>query len=271
MENRLNLLYLSVTKSGDWDNIYAALSNQECGNGDPVAEKIVNNTLAALEANSIKFTTIIDDDYPDRLKAMIKPPFVLFYQGDISLLGMHSKLIGIVGAGNKISEYGKLATIRVLLDAQKAGANPITAYESAAEEVVIKAGVAAKCKNIIIANKALERFQPDGYLKENVLLNGGCVISDVPFDALVERTKEDVYSMLDGLLTDRTLVVTELGKQKSPAEIDDFARMFKNSDVKRFAVAHSVIEDYEDGCNELIKGWRGFELYSRASIIKGEN
>lgn len=80
MENRLNLLYLSVTKSGDWDNIYAALSNKESGNGDPVAEKIVNDTLAALEANSIKFTTIIDDDYPDRLKAAIKPPFVLFYQ-----------------------------------------------------------------------------------------------------------------------------------------------------------------------------------------------
>jgi len=39
-----------------------------------------------------KYITILDKKYPSKLKAINKPPFVLFYKGDINLLLENKKI-----------------------------------------------------------------------------------------------------------------------------------------------------------------------------------
>ena len=49
------------------------------------------------------YITILDDRYPDSLKAINYPPFVIYYKGDLSLLD--TRLVSMVGMRNP-SEYG---------------------------------------------------------------------------------------------------------------------------------------------------------------------
>ncbi|WP_049683627.1 DNA-processing protein DprA [Peribacillus loiseleuriae] len=62
--------------------------------------------------NDIEIVTIVDDDYPNLLKQIHDPPWVLYLRGDRRLLTFEYSL-GVVGA-RKPSEYGVTALRRVL-------------------------------------------------------------------------------------------------------------------------------------------------------------
>ena len=52
-----------------------------------------------IESINCKYTTIISDDYPNFLKEISCPPFVLFYKGDLKTLNSHNA-INIIGTEN---------------------------------------------------------------------------------------------------------------------------------------------------------------------------
>ena len=77
---------------GDWSSVAKALSDNE----EPGHEIITD-----------KFITVFDEDYPESLRRLRYPPWVLFYRGDLSLLNYSA--ITIVGS-RKMNAYGKQAT-----------------------------------------------------------------------------------------------------------------------------------------------------------------
>lgn len=72
------LLYYSLKYQGDWHEIYRAVANKE-----EVDYETLENTVNSFQG---KFITILDEEYPEKLRQSFQPPFVLYYQGDISLL-----------------------------------------------------------------------------------------------------------------------------------------------------------------------------------------
>jgi DNA processing protein len=72
------IVYLAIKYQGDWNAIYQAIKNKEL-----VDEVTVSETLNNCKE---KYVTIIDDNYPEKLKKIYKPPFVLFYKGDLNLI-----------------------------------------------------------------------------------------------------------------------------------------------------------------------------------------
>ncbi len=92
MENRELLALLSVRYEGNWHRIAAALKRKERPESKMIADRYV---------------TVIDDEYPARLKDLRYPPWVLFYRGDLSLLQRRS--VTIVGS-RKMSAQGKRVT-----------------------------------------------------------------------------------------------------------------------------------------------------------------
>jgi len=102
------LIYLSLLYQGDWDNIL-----------DAIREKKHDYTEQQIEDayNSLKYkaVTIVDPEYPQYLKNCYKPPFVLFYYGDLSLLYDQEHLLSVIGA-RKCSEYGKKWTEKIISD-----------------------------------------------------------------------------------------------------------------------------------------------------------
>lgn len=78
MEGRKILFYLSQKYKGNWDKIYKAVSNHE-----DVEEEDIEK---ALVEEKYSFITILDNEYPEWLKQTYKPPFVLYYEGNLKSL-----------------------------------------------------------------------------------------------------------------------------------------------------------------------------------------
>ena len=68
-------------------------------------EEDINKLVSTVNS---KYITILDDEYPEFLKYIYRPPFVIYYKGDISLLDNQLKSISVVGS-RKCSEYGAKA------------------------------------------------------------------------------------------------------------------------------------------------------------------
>ena len=90
------LLYFSLKYDGDFHQILKALQTKE-----KVRKEEVEKAVKTVHS---KYTTIISDDYPEKLKEIACPPFVLFYHGNLQLL--NGQCIGVIGQRHP-SEYGQ--------------------------------------------------------------------------------------------------------------------------------------------------------------------
>lgn len=90
--NRNTLIHLSLRYQGNWNKIYEAIMKKE------------KTEESELPVSAI---TILDEMYPACLLKLSEPPWVLFYEGDISLL--KRRMISIVGS-RKMTLYGKQVT-----------------------------------------------------------------------------------------------------------------------------------------------------------------
>lgn len=86
----LVLIYFAIKYKGYFKDIYNAIKKKEFIEIEEL-EKIQEK----LNTEKIKAITIIDDDYPEPLKLINQPPFVLFYEGNKELL--KEKLIMLTG------------------------------------------------------------------------------------------------------------------------------------------------------------------------------
>ena len=78
-----------------------------------------SNICSLMEKHSIKYTTIIDDDYPAALKNTFNPPLVLYYRGSLPT-DDGRKLIAIVGT-RKPDNYGIMMTQKITSELVNAG------------------------------------------------------------------------------------------------------------------------------------------------------
>ncbi|ARU91980.1 DNA processing/uptake protein [Spiroplasma clarkii] len=85
-------MYLTLKYEGQWDDIYQALLNKE--------RVTVSELHRAITKVTCNYITILSPYYPNCFKSTNKPPFVIFYQGEISLLNSNKQIIGIVGGKN---------------------------------------------------------------------------------------------------------------------------------------------------------------------------
>ena len=91
------LLYFSLKYEGDWDKIYKALENKE-----KISHTSLENVVNQIDSDYI---TILSHLYPQNLKATYKPPFVLFYKGNIENLAQYNHTFGVVG-GSRFDDHG---------------------------------------------------------------------------------------------------------------------------------------------------------------------
>ena len=81
---------LCVKYNGDWNSIYEHIKNKSF-----TTESDFEAGRLALADSDVKFVSIISPDYPESLKKIYKPPFGIFYKGDLSLLNSNS--VGLLG------------------------------------------------------------------------------------------------------------------------------------------------------------------------------
>lgn len=92
MDKREMLVQYSIAHSGDWTKITQAIRSKE--------SIVLRNVMTP-------YITIFDDAYPDSLRLLRYPPWVLFYKGNIDLL--KTRCMTIVGS-RELNAYGKEMT-----------------------------------------------------------------------------------------------------------------------------------------------------------------
>lgn len=92
------LLYLNREYNGSWDRMFKAIQNKEYPT-DKIDDVSQNH----------QFVCITDPSYPTKLRQSFKPPFVLFYEGDLSLLNKNN-IMCICGCDKGSNGLSKLIT-----------------------------------------------------------------------------------------------------------------------------------------------------------------
>ena len=138
----------------------------------------VNNSLPC------KVMTYLDYDYPDRLRQIKKPPLVLFYYGDVSLLD--KKSISVVGS-REYSNYGKRCTERVIAGIIK-GKVVVSGLAKGIDAIAHKAAIDNGGRTIAILGSGIDYCYPaeNKELYEEIKKNH-LVMSEYPFDTMPDR------------------------------------------------------------------------------------
>lgn len=235
--NRRVLIYLALLYKGIWDDIYKHI----------VARlPVTDEDLEGLESKyKCKVVTILDDEYPQALKEIYKPPFVLFYYGDISLANNMRNCVSVVGS-RKANSYGMKTTLdiaRVLSNDYIIVSGLAKGIDAYAHQGAIETGG----KTIAVLGTGIERCYPaenlELYLKikENHLL-----MSEYPND---DCNYNDAFPMRNRIIAGLscTTIVTQ-AKIRSGTSITVFHAL--NTGRLVCAVPYEMYED--SFCNLLI-------------------
>lgn len=143
------LLYFSLKYNGDWDKIYKALDSKEKINYADL-DNVTNN----IECN---FLTILNSMYPLSLKSSYKPPFVLFYKGNLSLISKYNKTIAVIG-GENFNDYGYKATKKILSEFKKEQQIIMTYENNGLNEEILNYCREDNLKNIFILTTGIKNY-----------------------------------------------------------------------------------------------------------------
>lgn len=167
------LLYLAIKYKGDWMEIYEAIKRKEKIDNDKLREVV--------DENKDEYITLIDDDYPSFLKDIIRPPFVLFYKGERSLLNKKREYYLSVVGTRKAGEYGKNMTREVLLPLPKE-VIIVSGLAKGIDGFAHKAALDSDKKTIAILGGGINNIYPNEneWLFEDIVAKGGLLISEYP-------------------------------------------------------------------------------------------
>lgn len=172
MKARDTLVYLAVKYSGDWHKIYNGVLKKE-----DVDYEECEKVISSLKCNYI---TLLDEEYPNYLKQTIKPPFVLFYYGDISLLKDNTNSIVVCGSRDINLQNRKALTD--YLTTNKADKIIVSTLTTGTGELAIETGLKNGNKVIGVMASGIDNCRTYEKVKEQ-----GLIISEFPNDTPLEQ------------------------------------------------------------------------------------
>lgn len=175
--------YLSYIYEGNWDEIYAAIKRKQ------VIDMNNHEVFNALER--LNYITITDANYPDCLKAGTKPPFVLYYKGDISLLKNqnYEKCLSVVGSRNA-SNYGREIVTKIINELPK-DFIIVSGLAKGIDSCAHEAAINSDKKTIAVLANGINDCYPSSNrnLYEKIIEKGGLILSEYPNN--VEASKDN--------------------------------------------------------------------------------
>lgn len=231
------LLYLSLKYEGDFKKIYQAIINKE-----EIDEEFLEKNMKKIKCH---YTTIISSDYPEALKHINCPPFVLYYYGDLSLVD--KKTIGVIGTSNP-SQYGRDVAHTFTKDLIENNYVIINGFSLGTDEITTNQILESKGKNIVVLPRGIEYSYPKRDKKlYNELKNNHLIISEYPFETKPQKIH---YCARDRLIAGLSslLLVTETKIKSSNMLIVGYAL---EQEKEVMCVPSNIFGN--QGCNILIE------------------
>lgn len=216
------LVRYAINEKGDWNKIYRSVINKE----NVGCENIIKE----------EFITILDKEYPERLRKIYRPPFVLFYKGDISLLN-NTKLINIGAIRNGFYKTDLVNLMDLIYD--KKFVYIVNHNTDIGKEIIKQNG-----KVIVILNGGFNTIEEK--LVQKIVMNGGLIITEYPND--VFQSENDNTRISSGL-EDKLIVVSS--KKSSSVMLQITHSLYLGHD-KIYAMPESPLQNRESQNNKII-------------------
>lgn len=240
------VLYFSLKYEGDFQKIYEAVMSKE-----KVDEKLKNELMEKLKC---KYVTIFSEDYPEMLKQINCPPFVLYYYGNLKLLD--TVTVAVEGTVNP-TDYGKIVTEKVVNELISKNYTVVSGLGLGVNAIAHDVSIKNNGKTIAILGSGIDNCYP----KENINLyneikSNHLLLSEYPFNRLATRQNLMFRSRLISGLS-KTVVLTEV-EIKSPKVVTAGYALEQSKDI--YCVPTSI-DNEKNGCNDLIKN--GANVYEK--------
>lgn len=208
-------------------------------------EELIDKNFEKLGINAI---SIYSSDYPENLKNIDTPPFVIYYKGDLSLLKSNN-CFAIVGSRH-ITNYGKQATEKFARDLCQSGFVIVSGLASGVDTVAHSTTLAEKGKTIAVLAGGLDEIYPStntNLAKEIVEKDGLLITETRPY----KRTESYMFPIRNRIIAalSRGVLITEAQEKSGVIHTKNYALDY-GKDV--FAVPGSIFSSTSVGSNQMI-------------------
>ncbi len=216
--------------------------------------------LSRLNKENVKVITMLDDDYPKKLKNIINPPCILYCKGDISCLNNLS--IGIVGS-RKATDYGKFCADKFARELSALGITIISGLANGIDTIAHKSAIKANGNTIGVIGCGINIIYPqkNRELYMEIENTGGAVITEYPFDMEPISSNFPNRNRIISGLSSGILVVEAQEKSGTLITVSHAAEQGKEV----FSIPGNINSIFSVGTNKLIKD--GAKLVSNVDDI----
>ena len=214
-----------------------------------------------MEKNNIFAVTCFSDDYPDSLRSIEEPPYILFCKGNVRLL--HSDCLAVIGT-RKISSYGRRIThdfTAVLCEYFTVVSGLAYGVDSVAHETTLE----ENGKTIAVLGGGLLNVYPAANqgLADRIVQNDGLLISEYGMDALPLTYHFPYRNRIVSGLSRGVLVCQAPAKSGTNSTVD--LALDQGRDV--FVVPGEIYDYGFQGSNHLIKSVQGACVTTPRDIV----
>jgi len=256
----VQLLIEKKPASWQWNDLYKATMHDliECCDfsvqrADSIVSGLKNKDLLeqelhVLERHSIKWTTVLNDDYPSLLKHIHLPPTILYWKG--MPLDAGEKSIAVVGS-RSMNWYGKKAIDVLIPSLVEYGWTIVSGGAIGADSYAHCATINAHGKTVVVLGSGLFNPYPvcNKSLFEAVVGAGGTIVSPFALDTVARPGNFPARNRIIAGLS-RGCVIVQAARKSGACITANFA-LEQGRDV--FAVPGPIDDELSAGCHALIK------------------
>lgn len=209
------LLALSTHYGGDWDKEMGAVRRR-----DYLSKEVIEESLA--KVGSMGVVTMLDDSFPPQLRPVWKPPLVLYYEGDFSLVQKEEKCVTYVGSRD-CSAYGAKMAREIGAGLAKHGYVLVSGLARGIDAAAMEGALEAGGRVVAVLGTGVDVCYPLGNkpLYERIR-RSGLLLSEYPPGT---KAKPEHFPMRNRILAflSKVVVIGEAGPRSGTAVTANYA------------------------------------------------
>lgn len=220
-----------------------------------VKQRIISNregfplekVLKKIEKGDIKVITVLDEEYPNRLRYIYDNPMVLYYKG--KFLETDKLSLGMVGS-RKATSYGKWVSQKIANELAQLGVTVISGMARGIDTQAHIGALKGNGRTIAILGSGLDVIYPKNNKRlYNEICECGAVVSEFPLGTKPFASNFPQRNRIISGLSLGVLVVEATEKSGSLITVEH--AMEQGKEV--FAIPGNINSIFSRGTNELIK------------------
>ncbi len=206
------------------------------------SEQVLNELIK----NHIEAILYFEPEYPESLKQIYDPPFILYKKGPADL---NRVCIGVVGS-RRLTDYGVQVTEKIAGDLAASGITVVSGLALGIDTIAAQAALNRGGTTIAVLGCGLNQIYPSSNVRlAQEIMGKGAIVTEYPFNASPAKYTFPMRNRIISGLS-QGLLVTEAA-EKSGSLITAASALDQNREV--FAVPGNIFNLNSQGTNNLIK------------------